>query len=400
MRSSSPRKRRPAEAGAVVGRAASLAGRPDQVRDQPGEYRLTAPRFHPLAVAAVRPETDDAVALRFAVPEALRAAYAFIPGQYLTLRATIDGEDVRRSYSICSPLGALEDGRGLEVGVKRIEGGAFSSHAMTLRPGDEVDVMTPQGRFLAPVGGAHDYLLIAAGSGVTPMVSIARSVLEGEPESRVTLLYANRTTESVMFRAAFDDLKDRFLTRFRLTHVMDEEAQEWELFNGRLDGEKLETMTVRGLIDPAAADAVYVCGPQPMIEAASAALRALGVAEDRIRHELFTPAGGPPAASARRTPPNGRGGATVEVTLDGARRTFPMDPAAETVLAAAARAGLELPYSCAGGMCCTCRCRIVEGEAAMDVNYSLEPWEIEAGFTLACQTRPAGERLVLDFDAS
>ncbi|MEM8753745.1 MAG: 1,2-phenylacetyl-CoA epoxidase subunit PaaE [Pseudomonadota bacterium] len=357
---------------------------------------MAAPRFHRLKIAAVRPETSDAVAIRFEVPAALADDYAFTPGQYLTLRAEIDGEDVRRSYSICSPLGD----EALEVGVKRIEGGAFSSHAMTLKAGDELDVMTPQGRFLAPIGGAHDYLLLAAGSGVTPMVSIARSVLEGEPESRVTLLYANRTTDSVMFREAFDDLKDRFMTRFRLTHVMDEETQDLELFNGRLDAEKLATMATRGLIEPKEADAVYVCGPQPMIEAASKALGELGVDEARIKHELFTPAGGMPTASAASKPKPVEGGARVEVVLDGARRSFSVDPAAETVLEAASRAGLELPYSCAGGMCCTCRCKVAEGEASMDLNYSLEPWELEAGYTLACQTRPTTPRLVLDFDAA
>ncbi len=357
---------------------------------------MAAPRFHRLSIASVRQETDDAVALRFAIPPALRADYAFTPGQYLTLRAMIDGADVRRSYSICSPLGADH----LEVGVKRIEGGAFSSHAMTLKPGDELDVMTPQGRFLAPIGGTHDYLLIAAGSGVTPMVSIARSVLEGEPDSHVTLLYANRTTDSVMFRQAFDDLKDRFLTRFRLTHVMDEEVQDLELFNGRLDAEKLATMATRGLIVPDDFDAIYLCGPQPMIEAASAALRALGVAEDRLRHELFTPAGGLPIASAAARPAPAVGGARITVTLDGAQRTFPMDPASETVLEAATRAGLEIPYSCAGGMCCTCRCKVTEGAAAMDVNYSLEPWELAAGYVLACQARATGTRLALDFDAA
>ena len=357
---------------------------------------MAAPKFHKLKIRSVRPETEDAVALRFEIPAELAADYAFTPGQYLTLRAMIDGEDVRRSYSICSPLGAAD----LEVGVKRIEGGAFSTHALTLKAGEELDVMTPQGRFLAPIGGRHEYLLVAAGSGVTPMVSIARSVLEGEPESAVTLLYANRTTDSVMFREAFEDLKDRFMTRFRVTHVMDGEAQDLELFNGRLDAEKLSTMTTRGLIDPKACDSVYVCGPQPMIEAATGALVALGVEDEKIRHELFIPAGGLPAASDRARPKQVEGGAQVEVTLDGTRKRFAVNPAEETVLEAANRAGLDLPYSCKGGMCCTCRCKVVEGESAMDINYSLEPWELEAGYTLACQTRPTGGRLVLDFDAA
>ena len=353
-----------------------------------------APRFHDLTIAEVRRETADAVALAFEIPPELRGAYAFTPGQYLTLRAGIGGEDVRRSYSICSPLGAAR----IEVGVKRIEGGAFSTFAQQLTPGDRLAVMTPQGRFTAPVGGTHHYLLLAAGSGITPMVSIARSVLEGETGSTVTLLYANRTTESVMFRAALDDLKDRFLTRFLLTHVMDEEAQDVELFNGRLDAEKLETLATRGLIAPDRYDAVYICGPQPMIEAASVALKAMGVPEEKLRFELFTPAGTPPVAGARAAPASTEGTA-VDVVLDGARRSFRFGPGDESLITAAAHAGIELPYSCANGMCATCRCKLAEGTGEMAQNFSLEPWELEAGFVLACQTRPTSARLVLDFDA-
>ncbi|MEM7423083.1 MAG: 2Fe-2S iron-sulfur cluster-binding protein [Pseudomonadota bacterium] len=355
---------------------------------------MAAPRFHTLKLAAVRQETADAVALSFSIPGALEDAYAFTPGQYLTLRAQIDGEDVRRSYSICSPLGA----KTLDVGVKRIEGGRFSSHALTLRCGDEIDVMTPQGRFMAPVGGRHSYLLLAAGSGITPIVSIARSVLEGEAESTVTLCYANRTTDSVMFKSALEDLKDRFLTRFLLTHVMDEEAQDVELFNGRLDGEKLETLATRGLISPKSYDAIYICGPQPMIAAASSALSSMGVDESRIRYELFTPSGAPPTASGRAvaTQPTGT---EIEVVLDGARRGFRLTPEDTNVIEAAARAGLDIPWSCANGMCATCRCRLAEGDADMAQNFSLEPWEEEAGFILACQVRPLSAKIVLDFDA-
>lgn len=355
---------------------------------------MAAPRFHTLTLADVRQDTAESVALSFDVPEALRGDYAFTPGQYLTLRADVDDEDVRRSYSICSPIG----GRTLDVGVKRIEGGRFSSHALTLKPGDALEVMTPQGRFTASVGGEHNYLLLAAGSGITPMVSIARSVLEGEPDSTVTLCYANRTTESVMFRTALEDLKDRFMTRFLLTHVMDEEAQDVELFNGRLDAEKLETLATRGLITPADYDAIYVCGPQPMIEAASAALRDLGAPQERIKYELFTPSGAPPVASARASARSIEG-TEVEIVLDGARRSFKLTAEDGSVIEAAARAGLDLPYSCANGMCATCRCRLAEGEADMVQNFSLEPWEQEAGFILACQAQPKTPKVVLDFDA-
>lgn len=361
---------------------------------------MAAPRFHTLEIAAVRNETPDAVAISFAIPEDLGDAFAFLPGQYLTLRAEVDGEDMRRSYSICSPLNE-KDRR--TVGVKRIADGRFSSFAQTLKKGDRIEVMPPQGRFTAEIGGDHDYLLLAAGSGITPCLSIAKSVLAGEPDSSVTLLYANRNSASVMFRDDLNDLKDRYTTRFTLLHVMDEETQDVEIMNGRLDAEKLENLANLRVIDPKSADAIYICGPEPMIRSASAAMAALGVDEDRIRFELFTAAPGStprPAPARTNAAANGaKHGASVEIILDGARRTIEVDASADTVLTAAMKAGLDLPYSCAGGMCCTCRCRIVEGAATMDENFSLEPWEIEAGFTLSCQARPDTDRLVLDFDA-
>ena len=354
---------------------------------------MAVPRFHALTILTAEQDTTDSVRLTFAIPKGLRDAYRFIPGQYLTLRATIDGADVRRSYSICSPLSDPN----VAVGVKRIEGGAFSSFALTLRAGDTLDVMTPQGRFGAPVGGTHSYLLLAAGSGVTPILSIAQSVLEEEPDSTITLAYANRSTDQVMFRRALDDLKDRYLTRFLLTHVMDEEAQDVELFNGRLDGEKLHTLATRGLIDPAAYDAVFICGPQPMIEGAAAALRDLGTPDDRIRFELFTPSTPLPTSSAR-APKAASDGAQINVVIDGATRTFRMDPD-EPLLDAAHRAGLDLPWSCANGMCATCRCKLTTGSGAMVQNFSLEQWELDKGYVLACQFRPASDKAVLDFDA-
>ena len=366
---------------------------------------MAAPRFHDLEIAAVRSQTPDAVAITFAIPDDLSDAFAFTPGQYLTLRAEIDGEDMRRSYSICSPL---SDAGRRTVGVKRIADGRFSGFAQGLKPGDRIQVMPPQGRFTAEIGGSHDYLLMAAGSGITPCLSIAASVLAGEPESTVNLLYANRNSSSVMFLNELNDLKDRYTNRFTLTHVLDEEIQEVEIMNGRLDAEKLETLAAHGLIDPKSADAIYICGPEPMIRAASTALAALGVPEDRLKFELFTPAPGSAPKPANGAALNGAAGiagakpapgSRVEIILDGARRQITVDASADTVLTAATRQGLDIPYSCAGGMCCTCRCKIVEGEASMDENFSLEPWEIEAGFTLACQSRPTTERLVLDFDA-
>ncbi|MGI9417621.1 MAG: 2Fe-2S iron-sulfur cluster-binding protein [Geminicoccaceae bacterium] len=359
---------------------------------------MAPPRFHPLTIAAIREETADARCVTFAIPAALKEAYGFIPGQYVTIRIDRDGEDVRRSYSICS----TPDDDGLSVGIRCIAGGSFSAFARSLKEGDVLDVMTPQGRFLAPIGGEHDYLLLAAGSGITPMMSIVRSVLAGEPSSRVTLLYANRTSDSIMFRSDLDALKDRHLERFSLAHLLDEERQEIELLNGRLDAEKLRDFASAGVFRLERLDGVYICGPQPMMEAASAAMADLGVDGEKIHHELFTPPGGPPpvASASKAAVAAAAGGVTVEVILDGTRRRFPLNEQGETVLAAASRAGLDLPYSCKAGMCCTCRCKIVEGEAEMIQNYSLEPWEQDAGFTLACQTRPTSGMLVLDFDAT
>lgn len=358
-----------------------------------------APRFHELKVAEIVRDTREAVAVGFSVPPDLEAAFAFRPGQYLTLAARIDGEEARRSYSICSVPGDPH----LRVGVKRVADGRFSRYVNErLQVGETLRVMTPEGRFTALVGGRHDCLLVAAGSGITPMLSIARTVLGHEPESTVTLLYGNRSTDTIMFLEELEDLKDRYLGRFSLIHLLSREVQDVDILNGRIDGGRVALLAECGLIDPAGADGVFLCGPGAMIDEVSAALRQMGVAEDRIRFERFTPSGEAPAP---RSPSAAveevvAEGVPVEVVLDGTRRAFTVTSPEQTVLDAAHAAGIELPYSCAGGMCCTCRCRVVEGETEMAVNFSLQPWEIEAGFTLACQSRPLSSKLVLDFDAA
>ncbi len=357
------------------------------------ESRKIPLTFHSLEIADVTHATADAVVVSFIIPETLQETFSFLPGQYLTLRAVIEGQDVRRSYSICSPLGS----KNLSVGIKKITNGCFSQFAQALCKGDTLQVMPPQGRFVSPIGGKHDYLLLAAGSGVTPILSIATSVLEREPDSTVTLCYANRNTQSVMFRSDFDNLKDRYMTRFLLTHVMDEEAQDVELFNGRLDGEKLDTMATRGLIKPTQYDAIYICGPQPMIEGASKSLTDMGVDRNKIKFELFTPSTPLPIASDSAVKINEEG-ARIHVMINGSKRSFTMH-GEETVIDAAARSGLELPYSCANGMCATCRCKLAEGSGQMVQNFSLEEWETDAGYVLACQFRPATPSATLDFDA-
>ena len=350
--------------------------------------------FVPLSVDRVRPQTADAVAIRFLVPNDLREAFRFVPGQYLTLRATIDGEEVRRSYSICAA-----EHEAPEVGIKRVPDGRFSSWALSLRPGDTVEAMAPEGRFTAAIdGGRHDYLLVAAGSGITPCLSIARSVLAGEPDSTVTLIYGNRTTDTVMFREEIDALKDRHTNRFVLFHVTSRERQDVAFLHGRVDGARVRELAERGLVDPSRFDAAYLCGPQGMVESVREALVALGMDETAVRAELFTAAGAPPRPAPEEI--ERVEGARVTIVADGVTRDVPIDPQTQTVLQAGQAAGLDLPFSCAGGMCCTCRAKVAEGEVAMDANYSLEPWEVEAGFALACQARPRTERTVMDFDAA
>lgn len=356
-----------------------------------------AVEFHELKVADVRRETPAAVSIAFAVPPALAAAYRFSPGQHLTLRKRNGGAEIRRSYSICT---GLDDGE-LRIAVKKVEGGAFSGFANeAIRVGDTIEVMTPQGRFgLAPEpGAARLHLAIAAGSGITPIMSILRSVLRREPESRFVLLYGNRTQADIIFKDALDDLKDRYLDRLAIYHVLSREPQEVALLNGRIDGEKIAAV-LRAVGSAAAIDQAFLCGPGGLIEDSRNALAGLGVASDRIHVEYFTVDGVPGAA--RLPVPTARNVgdvvATARLTLYGAQHEIAI-LAGETVVEAGLRQGLEMPYSCRGGMCCTCRAKLVRGEVRMEQNYSLEPWEMQAGFVLTCQSHPLTRELVLDYD--
>jgi ring-1,2-phenylacetyl-CoA epoxidase subunit PaaE len=358
-------------------------------------------RFHSLPVAEVVRDTPESVAIEFDIPPPLRETFTFTPGQYLTLRADVDGEDVRRPYSICSGL----DDRRLRVGVKKVPGGRFSTFANEfLEPGMTLSVMPPAGHFEwhVPENRAAHHLGFAAGSGITPVLSIAKSVLSRRPEDTFTLFYGNRSLGSVMFLDELHDLKDRHLERLRIVHLFSRERTDVDLFHGRLDGSRIERLAGQGFFEPTDVDAAYLCGPGDMIESVDAALARLGVPADRIRAERFTPASGVapiPTVRARTFEPVvAAGGPEIEVILDGTRRSFPMGTD-QDVIRGAAEQGVELPYSCAGGMCCTCRCKVLEGEVDMAVNYSLEPWELEAGFVLACQSRPKTQRVVLDFDA-
>jgi ring-1,2-phenylacetyl-CoA epoxidase subunit PaaE len=355
----------------------------------------TAPRFHRLAVNDLRRETADAVSVTFAIPSELANDYAFAPGQYLTLRTMMDGEEVRRSYSICS---GPDDGE-LRIAVKKVDGGAFSAWAADeLKAGDELDVMTPTGRFgvAAVPEGANIYVGFAAGSGITPILSIVRGVLAREPNSRFFLFYGNRSSEGVMFLEALEELKDRFLQRFSLFHVISGEEQDIPILHGRLDGEKVRVL-LRSLVPAASVGHVFVCGPAGMSEEIERTCREIGIADDRIHVERFVSEFGGKPRPKKVISPGAPPRALASLIIDGKRREVPVAEG-EAILDAALRAGMDLPFACKGGMCSTCRAKLVEGEALMDVNYSLEPWELKAGFILTCQAKPVSERIVVDYD--
>jgi ring-1,2-phenylacetyl-CoA epoxidase subunit PaaE len=347
--------------------------------------------FHDLTIREIRAETSDAVAISFDVPSDLTEAFVFQPGQYLTLRAVIDGQDVRRSYSI-----ALNDSSALTVGVKQVENGLFSTFAQTLKPGATLSVMQPEGRFVCK--DEANIVLIAAGSGITPMVAIASEVLARG--GKVTLVYGNRQTDSIMFRDALDALKDRYLNQFTLIHILSRETQDVALLNGRVTGEKVISLANAGAIDLEQTDGVFLCGPGEMIEDVTKVLTDRGTDPALIHSERFYQDGETQRAPSAAALAAAADGVSVTVVLDGTTRKFQVETEDNTVLDAAARQGLELPFSCKGGMCCTCRCKVAQGTAEMATNYSLEEWELEAGFTLACQTRPTSDNLVLDFDAA
>lgn len=353
-------------------------------------------KFHSLAVAQVQRETRDAIAVTFTVPEALRAQFRYTQGQHLTLRADIDGEEVRRSYSICS---AVQDDR-LRIAIKRVPGGRFSGWANEhLAPGQQLDVMPPSGHFNLPLdpAQARHYVAFAAGSGITPILSIIKTTLLSEPRSRFTLFYGNRASGTVLFKEELEDLKDRFMERFNLCFILSREQQDIELFNGRIDAAKVEALLTQW-IDPADIDAAFICGPHAMMEAVHSALRAHGIAPERIRRELF--ATSIPAATTPRHDHEAPGQHDCEVTViqDGRVHSFSLEKNRDSLLDAALAQGVELPYSCKGGVCSTCRCKLVEGEVDMDVNFALEDYEVARGFILTCQSFPVSDRLVLDFD--
>jgi ring-1,2-phenylacetyl-CoA epoxidase subunit PaaE len=354
--------------------------------------------FHSLTVADVVDETAEARSIRFNVPEDLRETFKFKPGQHLTLKAEIEGEEIRRNYSLCV---APQDDE-VMVTVKRIAGGAFSNWANdNLKPGTVLDVMAPHGSFTwnFEAGAANHYVGFAGGSGITPILSLLKTALLTEKDSRFTLFYGNRDSSSIIFLEALAKLKNSFMDRLQVHHFLAEEAEEFELFNGMLDRAKCDEILER-LIDPNDVAAFFICGPGPMMDAAEAALLDKGVARDRVHLERFT-AGRPSAALAAQMQALTKeaAGLTLLVTLDGRKRRVAFDAAAGNILDSARAAGLQAPFACKAGVCATCRARVVSGEVEMAARYGLTDEEVAAGYVLTCQSVPKSEGVELDYDA-
>ncbi|MCP3726621.1 phenylacetate-CoA oxygenase/reductase subunit PaaK [Paraburkholderia sp. CNPSo 3272] len=360
---------------------------------------MATPQFHSLRIREVRPETADAVSVAFEVPPELREAFRFTQGQFVTLKTHIDGEETRRSYSICVGVTDYDRDGELRIGIKRVRGGRFSNFAFDqLAPGHEIDVMTPDGRFFTHLNAEHGkhYVAFSGGSGITPVLAIIKTTLETEPRSAFTLVYGNRSVDSIMFAEELEDLKNRFMSRLRLYHVLSDDLQDVELFNGVLDQAKcaafLETLLPADEIDEA-----FICGPGPMMDAAEAAFKDAGVPPQKVHVERFgSPL--PQAGVANVEITENTPAADLEIVIDGKKRKMRLPYEGVSLLDVGLKAGLALPYACKGGVCCTCRAKVLEGEVKMDKNYTLEEQEVKDGFVLTCQCHPVSERVVVSFD--
>ncbi|WP_310625607.1 2Fe-2S iron-sulfur cluster-binding protein [Limnohabitans sp.] len=363
---------------------------------------MSSPTFQELSIKKVSPEAAGSVAITFDIPADARHSFHFEPGQFLTLRADVKGQDVRRNYSISSPRSRLTKNGELEIGIRPVEGGLFSNWASTeLKEGDTIRVMPPEGRFTIKKPRAIHRVGFAAGSGITPILSIAATTLEEQLESKFTLVYGNRRMSSVMFNESLQDLKDRFPDRFTMIHILSQQAQEVDLLQGRIDAAKIKSI-VDALLPVKSMDEVFICGPEAMIEVTEKTLLDLGVPENRVHSERFTTTSAQAHKVQADTDAAKQKNAQVKtvqmtVVLDGKEHEMAISPG-EHVLDAALNAGLDLPFSCKAGVCSTCRCKVMEGHVTMDKNYTLEADEISQGFALSCQARAATQKLVISFD--
>ena len=354
-------------------------------------------RFHSLDVVDVRKETRDAVVVTLKPKAEDAALFDFTQGQYLTFRRKFDEDELRRSYSICAGKG---EGH-LQVGIKRVDGGAFSTWANEeLTAGTTLEAMPPMGRFFTAIEpeAAKNYLGFAGGSGITPLLSIIKTVLAAEPKATFTLAYANRQISSIMFREELDDLKNRYLGRLSIIHVLESEAQDIDLFTGRIDAEKCKAL-FEHWIDLPSITTAFICGPEPMMLAIAGALKEHGLADEQIKFELF--ASGQPGRAARRVVSaevSISNSTEATVTLDGATRTFRMPKAGVSLLDAALEANIDAPYACKAGVCSTCRAKVLEGETEMAINHALEDYEVKQGYVLTCQCFPLSDKVVVSYD--
>lgn len=356
------------------------------------------PKFHPLQVREVRRETDDTVSVSLDVPKELKEEYAFTQGQYLTFKITLNGEEIRRNYSICTS--PMEDD--LRVAIKRIEGGLFSNYANnTLKAGDILEVMTPLGRFFTKLdpNNSKSYVAFAAGSGITPIMSHMKTILSVEPKSEFTLFYGNKFTSTIIFREEIEDLKNEYMERLRVFNILSEEASEFDFLQGLIDVDKCQIF-FKYFIEPESIDEVFLCGPAPMVEEVRNAMTAAGVDRSKLHSELFAS----PQQLAERKSEKPKAvkkegfQAHVKIIIDGHATEFVMDAAEGNILDAALKNGADLPFACKGGVCATCRAKLDKGEVDMDVNYSLEHDELERGFILTCQSHPKTDHVVVNFD--
>lgn len=363
---------------------------------------MSAPRFHDLRVKRVSAEAAGSVAITFDVPPDARDAFRFEPGQFLTLRAKVEGAEVRRTYSISSPRSRYVKTGELEVGIRPVEGGLFSRWAATgIKAGDTLAVMPPDGRFTVKKQRAIHRVGFACGSGITPILSIAATTLEEQADSKFTLVYGNRRMSSVMFNEALQDLKDRFANRFTMIHVLSRQAQEVDLLQGRIDADKVREI-IAALLPARSMDEVFICGPEAMIEATQQALFDAGVPESRVYTERFTTSAAQAAKvqadmDAAVDKVDARKAVQMTLELDGKQHEIALGTD-EHVLDAALNAGLDLPYACKAGVCCTCRCKVIAGTVTMDKNFTLDDTEIAQGYILSCQARAASRKLRVTFD--
>ena len=356
-----------------------------------------AVHFHPLSIKKINRETADCVSITFDVPDTLSHLFAYQEGQNLTLRATINGEEVRRSYSICSAPHEQQ----LKIAVKAITGGRFSNFAQQLKVGDVLEVMPPVGKFNAKAlsTSAGNFLAIAAGSGITPVLSIIKHTLALHPDHQFTLLYGNKSRSSIIFFEELEALKNKYIERFTLINMLSKEKTESDINFGRIDSQKLERL--QALIPFKNFNSIYLCGPEEMILASSQFLQQQGISKDNIHFELFTTPG---QKKGNEAPTDANKiiseGPTSHITikLDGRSVEFKLPQNGQNILDAALQVGADLPYACKGGVCCTCRAKLIEGEVIMDVNYALEAEELTQGFILTCQSHPKTDRVVVDFD--